>query len=104
VDNFFTAKRPNVAGLMSSTRFEFVRHDVCFPLCIEVDKIYNLACGHLPLTTNSIRSDQITEDCGKRRQYVEFLRPTRDVLLMGFVPRDLELGSIVKRAIGAFVP
>jgi UDP-glucuronate decarboxylase len=48
VDNFFTATRPNVAALMSNTRFELVRHDVCFPLYVEVDKIYNLACPASP--------------------------------------------------------
>src|SRR5262244_3988683 len=49
VDNFFTATRPNVAGLLANQRFELVRHDVCFPLYIEVDKIYNLACPASPI-------------------------------------------------------
>jgi UDP-glucuronate decarboxylase len=49
VDNFFTATRPNVAGLMLNSRFELVRHDVCFPLYVEVDKIYNLACPASPV-------------------------------------------------------
>jgi UDP-glucuronate decarboxylase len=49
VDNFFTATRPNVSGLMSNPRFELVRHDVCFPLYVEVDKIYNLACPASPI-------------------------------------------------------
>lgn len=49
VDNFFTATRPNLAGLMSNSRFELVRHDVCFPLYVEVDKIYNLACPASPV-------------------------------------------------------
>jgi UDP-glucuronate decarboxylase len=49
VDNFFTATRPNVAGVMSNTRFELLRHDVCFPLYVEVDKIYNLACPASPI-------------------------------------------------------
>jgi len=49
VDNFFTATRPNVSGLMSNSRFELVRHDVCFPLYVEVDKIYNLACPASPI-------------------------------------------------------
>ena len=48
VDNFFTATRPNLAGLMLNSRFELVRHDVCFPLYVEVDKIYNLACPASP--------------------------------------------------------
>jgi UDP-glucuronate decarboxylase len=48
-DNFFTATRPNVAGLMSNNRFELLRHDVCFPLYVEVDKIYNLACPASPI-------------------------------------------------------
>src|SRR5215831_12276711 len=49
LDNFFTATRSNVAGLMSSPGFELVRHDVCFPLYVEVDKIYNLACPASPI-------------------------------------------------------
>ena len=49
VDNFFTATRPNVSGLMSNSRFELVRHDVSFPLYVEVDKIYNLACPASPI-------------------------------------------------------
>jgi UDP-glucuronate decarboxylase len=49
VDNFFTATRSNVSGLMSNSRFELVRHDVCFPLYVEVDKIYNLACPASPI-------------------------------------------------------
>jgi UDP-glucuronate decarboxylase len=49
VDNFFTATRPNVSGLMLNCRFELVRHDVCFPLYVEVDKIYNLACPASPI-------------------------------------------------------
>jgi len=49
VDNFFTATRPNLAGLMLNSRFELVRHDVCFPLYVEVDKIYNLACPASPV-------------------------------------------------------
>ena len=49
VDNFFTATRPNLAGLMLNSRFELVRHDICFPLYVEVDKIYNLACPASPI-------------------------------------------------------
>jgi UDP-glucuronate decarboxylase len=49
VDNFFTATRPNVSSLLLNSRFELVRHDVCFPLYVEVDKIYNLACPASPI-------------------------------------------------------
>jgi UDP-glucuronate decarboxylase len=49
VDNFFTATRPNVADLMTNPNFELLRHDVCFPLYVEVDKIYNLACPASPI-------------------------------------------------------
>src|SRR5229473_2567465 len=49
VDNFFTATRPNVSGLMLNSRFELIRHDVCFPLYVEVDEIYNLACPASPI-------------------------------------------------------
>jgi UDP-glucuronate decarboxylase len=49
VDNFFTTTRPNVSGLLLNPRFELIRHDVCFPLYVEVDKIYNLACPASPV-------------------------------------------------------
>jgi UDP-glucuronate decarboxylase len=49
VDNFFTATRPNIVGLLSNPHFELLRHDVSFPLYVEVDKIYNLACPASPV-------------------------------------------------------
>jgi UDP-glucuronate decarboxylase len=48
-DNFFTGSRRNVEQLMDNRRFELVRHDVTFPLYVEVDKIYNLACPASPI-------------------------------------------------------
>jgi UDP-glucuronate decarboxylase len=48
-DNLFTGSRRNIAHLMSHPRFEFVRHDVTFPLYLEVDEIYNLACPASPI-------------------------------------------------------
>src|SRR3954452_12166138 len=49
VDNFFTGTRHNVHELMSHPRFELTRHDICFPLYVEVDEIYNLACPASPI-------------------------------------------------------
>lgn len=49
VDNFFTGRRSNVAGLLSRNNFELLRHDVTFPLYVEVDQIYNLACPASPV-------------------------------------------------------
>jgi UDP-glucuronate decarboxylase len=49
VDNFFTGTRANIAHLMTQARFEFIRHDVTFPLYVEVDRIYNLACPASPI-------------------------------------------------------
>ncbi|MBE0534594.1 MAG: SDR family oxidoreductase [Phycisphaerae bacterium] len=49
VDNFYTGRRANIAPLMSHPRFETIRHDVCFPLYVEVDEIYNLACPASPV-------------------------------------------------------
>ncbi len=49
VDNFFTGARMNVVGLIGHPRFELMRHDVCFPLYVEVDEIYNLACPASPV-------------------------------------------------------
>ena len=49
IDNFFTGRRVNVAPLLSRTNFELVRHDVTFPLYVETDEIYNLACPASPV-------------------------------------------------------
>jgi UDP-glucuronate decarboxylase len=49
IDNFFTGRRDNVAHLLSHTRFELMRHDITFPLYVEVDQIYNLACPASPV-------------------------------------------------------
>jgi len=49
VDNFFTGTRRNVAHLIGNPRFELIRHDVTFPLYVEVDEIYNLACPASPI-------------------------------------------------------
>jgi UDP-glucuronate decarboxylase len=49
VDNFFTGRRSNVAHLLDNPRFEIMRHDVTFPLFVEVDQIYNLACPASPI-------------------------------------------------------
>ncbi len=49
VDNFFTGRRANVAHLLGNPRFELMRHDVTFPLYVEVDEIYNLACPASPV-------------------------------------------------------
>ena len=49
VDNFFTGSRSNIAGLLGRPSFEVMRHDICFPLYVEVDQIYNLACPASPL-------------------------------------------------------
>ncbi|ABC24047.1 UDP-glucuronic acid decarboxylase family protein [Rhodospirillum rubrum] len=49
VDNFFTGQRENVAHLIGNPYFELMRHDVTFPLYVEVDEIYNLACPASPI-------------------------------------------------------
>jgi UDP-glucuronate decarboxylase len=49
VDNLYTGNRRNVAHLLSNPRFEFMRHDVTFPLYVEVAEIYNLACPASPV-------------------------------------------------------
>ena len=48
-DNYFTGSRQNVTHLLSEPRFELIRHDVTFPLFVEVDEIYNLACPASPV-------------------------------------------------------
>jgi UDP-glucuronate decarboxylase len=49
VDNFFTGSKSNIAHLLNKPNFELLRHDVTFPLYIEVDQIYNLACPASPI-------------------------------------------------------
>ncbi|WP_342108580.1 UDP-glucuronic acid decarboxylase family protein [Methylobacterium sp. SI9] len=49
VDNFYTGTRRNIAHLLGNPRFEILRHDVTFPLYVEVDEIYNLACPASPV-------------------------------------------------------
>jgi UDP-glucuronate decarboxylase len=49
VDNLFTSRKDNIKALMDDKNFEFMRHDVTFPLFVEVDQIYNLACPASPI-------------------------------------------------------
>src|ERR1700761_7293288 len=49
VDNYFTGTRRNIDGILDHHRFELIRHDVTFPLYVEVDQIYNLACPASPV-------------------------------------------------------
>jgi UDP-glucuronate decarboxylase len=49
VDNFFTGARSNISHLLGHAQFELMRHDITFPLYVEVDKIYNLACPASPV-------------------------------------------------------
>jgi UDP-glucuronate decarboxylase len=49
VDNFFTSRRQNIMHLLGNPMFEFMRHDITWPLYVEVDQIYNLACPASPV-------------------------------------------------------
>jgi UDP-glucuronate decarboxylase len=49
VDNFFTGTKDNISHLLSNPHFEVLRHDITFPLYVEVDEIYNLACPAAPI-------------------------------------------------------
>ncbi len=49
LDNFYTGRKENIAHLRDNPYFEILRHDICFPLYIEVDQIYNLACPASPI-------------------------------------------------------
>ncbi len=49
VDNFFTGSKANIVHLLDSPYFELLRHDITFPLYVEVDEIYNLACPASPI-------------------------------------------------------
>src|SRR3990167_2387989 len=49
VDNLYTGNKVNIYHLLQNPRFEFLRHDITFPLYIETDEIYNLACPASPI-------------------------------------------------------
>src|SRR6476659_10751246 len=49
IDNFFTGARRNIEHLMGQKHFELIRHDVTFPIYLEIDQIYNLACPASPI-------------------------------------------------------
>ena len=49
VDNYYTGLKDNISQLLSNPRFELMRHDVTFPLYVEVDEIFNLACPASPI-------------------------------------------------------
>lgn len=49
VDNYYTGRRANIAHLIGDPHFEMIRHDICFPLYVEMDEIYNLACPASPI-------------------------------------------------------
>ena len=49
VDNYFTGRKQNIAHLLADTNFEAMRHDITYPLYVEVDEIYNLACPASPV-------------------------------------------------------
>ena len=49
LDNLYTGKKSNIANLLNNVNFEFIRHDITFPIYLEVDEIYNLACPASPL-------------------------------------------------------
>jgi UDP-glucuronate decarboxylase len=48
VDNYFTGSKKNVEHLLKYSNFEIIRQDICIPLYVEVDQIYNLACPASP--------------------------------------------------------
>lgn len=55
VDNYYTGSKRNIAHLLGNPYFELCRHDITFPLYVEADEIYNLACRPLPFITRTIR-------------------------------------------------
>jgi UDP-glucuronate decarboxylase len=63
VDNFFSGTRSNIEHLIGHKRFELIRHDVTFPLYVEVDEIYNLAC---PASPYSLPARPCTDHQDKR--------------------------------------
>src|SRR3954452_16025321 len=64
-DNLFTGTKQNIEHLHSHPRFEFLRHDVTFPLFVEIDEIYNLACPASPI---HYQQAGVVCVCGQRAQ------------------------------------
>ena len=62
-DNFFTGARRNIEHLLEDKRFELIRHDVTFPLYVEVDEIYNLAARPRPSIISVIRCRRPRRAC-----------------------------------------
>jgi UDP-glucuronate decarboxylase len=56
IDNFFTGSRRNLVHLLDHKRFELLRHDATFPLYVEVDEIYNLACPASPYQHDPVQT------------------------------------------------
>ena len=50
LDNFFTGSKSNIVNLLNNPYFELIRHDICFPIYLEIDQIYNLACPASPVS------------------------------------------------------
>ena len=57
VDNFYTGTKRNIVHLLENPFFELIRHDITFPLYLEVDEIYNLACPASPIQICHIDPD-----------------------------------------------
>jgi nucleoside-diphosphate-sugar epimerase len=66
LDNYFTGRRRNIEHLVTVPRFEALRHDVTFPLYVEIDDIYNLACPASPINTGNISA--AVQLCGNLTQ------------------------------------
>jgi UDP-glucuronate decarboxylase len=62
VDNFFTGQKDHISHLLNNPRFELMRHDITFPLYVDVDEIYNLACPASPIHYQS-HPVQTTKTC-----------------------------------------
>lgn len=62
VDNFYTGRKDNIAHLLENPHFELIRHDITFPLYVEVDEIYNLACPASPIHYQ-LHPVQTTKSC-----------------------------------------
>ena len=63
VDNFYCGTKENIAHFKDHPHFEVMRHDVTFPLYVEVDEIYNLACPARRSTTSGIQSRRLRPAC-----------------------------------------
>src|SRR5487761_2080101 len=94
VDNFYSGRRQNLAHVLSDPRLELLRHDITFPLYVEVDEIYHLACpSSVRSTCSGSRSAPRRGSCWRRRR--------RSTAIRRCIPNPRATGETSTRSVRA---